>query len=356
MKRQKLYDNLRELMIPLGAITLGLLVGAVIILMTGANPIEAYKALFIGAFGDVNKFANTLARSTPLIFTGLAVAFAFRCGLFNIGVEGQMFVGALAAAYVGANFEGLPKIIHLPMAILAAMIAGGFWAAIPGILKAKRGVHEVINTIMMNFIAYAFIGYMVSDVLRAPGQTPRTVGVLPSAQLVRLGELVGWSTSRLSIGFLIGLLVCGIIYYLLWKTTIGYEVRSVGLSPMAAEYGGVNSSQKIILAMIISGALGGLAGAERVLGFDRALILGFSPGFGFEGIAVALLGKNHPLGIIFGALLFGALSNGGAWMNFTTNVPVDLIVVLQAVIIFFVAADQIIRRIFSKNKKEWGAV
>jgi len=208
----------------------------------------------------------------------------------------------------------------------------------------------------MNFIAYALIGYLVADVLRAPGQTPRTVPILPSATLARLGEVVNWSNSRLSIGFLIGLVACAIIYYVLWKTTIGYEVRSVGLSPLAAEYGGINSNRKIILAMVISGALGGLAGAERVLGFDRALILGFSPGFGFEGIAVALLGRNHPIGVLLGALLFGALSNGGAWMNFTTSVPVDLIVVLQAVIIFFVAADQIIRVIFPKKKKDWGAV
>ncbi|MBM7614053.1 ABC transporter permease [Alkaliphilus hydrothermalis] len=356
MRKEDIQDNIRELLIPIGAIILGLLVGAVIMLAIGANPIEAYKALFIGAFGDMNKFANTLARSTPLIFTGLAVAFAFRCGLFNIGVEGQLYVGALAAAFVGGNLTGLPKIIHLPLTILAGMAAGGLWAAIPGFLKAKRGVHEVINTIMMNFIAYALIGYLVADVLKAPGQTPRTVPILPSATLIRLGELVNWSNSRLSIGFLIGLIACAIIYFVLWKTTIGYEVRSVGLSPLAAEYGGINSNRKIILAMVISGALGGLAGAERVLGFDRALILGFSPGFGFEGIAVALLGRNHPVGVLLGALLFGALSNGGAWMNFTTSVPVDLIVVLQAVIIFFVAADQIIRVIFPKKRKDWGAV
>ncbi len=356
MRKEDIYKNIKELLVPVGAIALGLLVGAIIILMIGGNPIEAYKALFIGAFGDKNKIANTLARSTPLIFSGLAVAFAFRCGLFNIGVEGQMFVGALAAAYVGANVTGLPKVIHLPLTVISAMLAGGLWAAVPGVLKAKRGVHEVINTIMMNFISYALIAFLVTDVLRAPGQTPRTVGILPSAQLARLSELVNWSNSRLNTGFLIGLAACAVIYYLLWKTTVGYEVRSVGLSPMAAEYGGINSNQKIILAMVISGALGGLAGAERILGFDRALILGFSPGFGFEGIAVALLGRNHPVGVLLGALLFGALSNGGAWMNFSTDVPVDLIVVLQAVIIFFVAADQIVRRLFPKKKKDWGVV
>ncbi|GAB6087823.1 ABC transporter permease [Alkaliphilus crotonatoxidans] len=354
MNKEKLVEQIKELLLPIGAIFLGLIVGGLIMLSIGQNPFVAYKALFQGAFGDFNKFANTLARSTPLLFTGLAVAFAFRCGLFNIGVEGQMFVGALAAAYVGVAITGLPKLLHLPLTILAGMAAGGFWAFIPGILKAKRGVHEVINTIMMNFISYALIGYMVAGPLRAPGQTPRTVGILESARLTRLGELVSWSNSKLNVGFLIGLMACLIIYYLLWKTTIGYEVRAVGLNPHAAEYGGISSNKKIVLAMVISGALAGLAGVERVLGFDRALILGFSPGFGFEGIAVALLGKNHPVGVILGALLFGALSNGGAWMNFNTNVPVDLIVVIQAVIIFFVAADEIVRRWVRKKRKEGG--
>lgn len=354
MKNKKVVDSLKELLVPIGAIFLGLLVGAVIILMIGHDPIEAYIALFQGAFGDPHKFANTLARSTPLIFTGLAVAFAFRCGLFNIGVEGQMFLGALVSAYVGVNLSGLPKVIHLPLTILSGMAAGGFWAFIPGILKAKREVHEVINTIMMNFISYALIAYMITGPMMAPGQIPRTLGVLPSAQLTRLSEVVTWSNSKLNTGFIIALLACAIIYYLLWKTTIGYEVRAVGHNPHAAEYGGINSNQKIVLAMVISGALAGLAGVERVLGFDRALILGFSPGFGFEGVAVALLGRKHPVGVVMAALLFGALSNGGSWMNFNTSIPVDLISVLQAVIIFFVAADEIVRSLMKFKKKGKG--
>jgi len=198
---------------------------------------------------------------------------------------------------------------------------------------------------------------MVSDVLRAPGQTPRTETVLDTAQLVQLGEVVTWTNSKLNAGFLIAIFMLVLIYYLLWKTTIGYEIRAVGLSPSAAEYGGISSAKKIVLAMAISGMLGALAGVERILGFDEAFILGFSPGFGFEGIAVALLGRNHPVGVFFAALLFGALSNGGAWMNFTTNVPVDLIIVLQAVIIFFVAADKIVRDLILKIgiRKEKGS-
>jgi len=343
--------RLKELTLPLGAIFLGLLVGAIVILWIGKNPIAAYASLFYGAFGDLNRFANTIARATPLILTGLAVAFAFRCGLFNIGVEGQLLIGALSAAYVGTALNGLPTIIHLPLTILSAMAASAVWAAIPGILKAKRGVHEVINTIMMNFIAYAFVAFIITGPLKAPGQIPKSADMLESAQLIQLSEIAQWSTSRLNTGIFIALLACVAIYYLLWKTTLGYEIRAVGLNPFAAEYGGISVNRNIVLAMVISGMLAGLAGAERVLGFHGSFILGFSPGYGFEGIAVALLGKNHPVGVILAAILFGSLSSGGRWMAFNTGVPTDLVTVLQAVIIFFVAAEQIVAWFFRKKKK-----
>ncbi len=357
MDKRKMIQVLKhkELVLPIGAIFLGLLVGALIILWIGKNPLAAYASLFYGAFGDLNRFANTVARATPLILTGLAVAFAFRRGLFNIGVEGQMLVGALSAAYVGTAFGGLPAIIHLPLTILSAMAASAVWAAIPGVLKAKRGVHEVINTIMMNFIAYAFVAYVITGPLKAPGQIPKSADILSSAQLIRLSELAQWSTSRLNAGIIIALLACVAIYYLLWKTTAGYEIRAVGLNPHAAEYGGISVNRNIILAMVISGVLAGLAGAERVLGFHGSFILGFSPGYGFEGIAVALLGKNHPVGVIFAAILFGSLSSGGRWMAFNTGVPTDIVTVLQAVIIFFVAAEGIVAW-FIRNKKKTGQV
>jgi simple sugar transport system permease protein len=353
MDRKKVVDSLKlkELILPLGAILLGLLVGGIVILWIGRNPFAAYASLFYGAFGDLNRFANTIARATPLILTGLAVAFAFRCGLFNIGVEGQLLIGALSAAFVGTTLSGLPAIIHLPLTILSAMAASALWAAIPGILKAKRGVHEVINTIMMNFIAYAFVAYIITGPLKAPGQIPKSADILASAQLIRLSELAQWSTSRLNTGILIALLACVVIYYLLWKTTIGYEIRAVGLNPFAAEYGGISVNRNIILAMVISGVLAGLAGAERVLGFHGSFILGFSPGYGFEGIAVALLGKNHPVGVILAAILFGSLSSGGRWMAFNTGVPTDIVTILQAVIIFFVAAEQIVAWFFRNKKK-----
>jgi len=358
MKRFNIVESLqlKKLALPLGAILLGFIVGSVIMLFIGKNPLTAYSALLFGAFGDLNRIANTLARATPLIFTGLAVAFAFRCGLFNIGVEGQLLIGALSAAYVGTALVGLPVFVHLPLTILAAMLAAAVWGAIPGVLKAKRGVHEVINTIMMNFIAFAIVAFTITGPLKAPGDIPQSSEVLESAQLIRLSSIADWSTSRLNAGILIALAVCVIIYFLLWKTTIGYEIRAVGLNLFAAEYGGISVKRNIVLAMAISGALAGLAGAERVLGFHGTYILGFSPGYGFEGIAVALLGKNHPVGVILAAILFGSLSSGGRWMSFETGVPTDIVTVLQAVIIFFVAAEGIVKTVFKYRKKAKEAV
>jgi len=341
-----------ELLVPLGAIALGLLVGAVIIALMGENPLRAYMALFMGAFGNFNRLLGTLTRATPIIVTGLAVALPFRAGLFNIGVEGQMLMGALAAAVVGSNFSGLPMVVHLPLAMLAAALGGALWALIPAWLKARRGIHEVINTIMMNFIANAVLAYLVVEVLRQPGEMiPKTPPVLATAQLARFSDFLPGITARLNVGFVIALLVAVAVYYLLWRTTIGYEIRAVGLNARAAAYAGINVPRQIMLVMVLSGVLAGLAGAERILGFDRTLALGFSPGFGFEGIAVALLGRNHPLGVVLAALLFGALSSGGVWLSFTTDIPADVVVVLQAIIIFFVAADQIVRAVILPKKK-----
>ncbi len=331
---------------PIIATGIALLVGAVIMVIAGHNPFTAYAALFEGAFGNRITTAETLSRSTPLFFTGLAVAFAFKCGLFNIGVEGQMHVGAFAAALVGYQITGLPAIIHIPLSLLAAVIASGIWAGIPGYLKARFGTHEVINTIMMNHIAIALVAYLVVHPFRAPGVIPRTSNVLPSAQLFRLVE-----HSRLNLGIFIALIALYLIYYLLWKTNLGYEIRAVGLSEKAAEYAGISVRRNIILAMVISGMLGGLAGAERIMGMHLSFIQGFSPGYGFEGIAVALLGRNHPLGIFFSAILFGALANGGFRMSMVTDVPTDLVTIVQAVVIFFIAAEQLAKHFIKRPNK-----
>ncbi|AGB40712.1 ABC-type uncharacterized transport system, permease component [Halobacteroides halobius DSM 5150] len=343
---------LKELLIPLLAIVSSFIIGAIILLSSGYDPVATYMSLFQGAFGSLNSVANTLLQATPLIFTGLAVAIAFRAGLFNIGGEGQLLVGGLAAAWVG-TWEGMPMVIHLPLTITVAMLAGALWIAIPAVLKAKLGVHEVITTIMFNYIAYSFTAYYSLKVLAKPGNI-QTPNIEPSAYLWRFSNIIDMY-SYLNLGFIIALVVIGIIYYLLWKTTIGYEIRAVGINPNAAEYGGINSTKNIILALLISGALAGLGGAERALGLFHNYRSGFSAGYGFTGIAVALLGRNHPVGVFLAALLFGALANGRTYMNMMAGVPVDLVNILQAVIILFVAADLLFRRLLamgSEGRKE----
>jgi len=339
-----------ELLIPLLAIIFSFIIGAIIVYAFGYDPIETYAALLQGAFGNLNRFADTLLAATPLIFTGLAVAFAFRCGLFNIGGEGQLLVGGLAAAWVG-TFDGLSVVVHVPLAVLAAAIAGAIWIAIPAVLKAFLGVHEVITTIMMNYIAYAMVAYLSLKVLANPGEI-KTPPIEASAYLWRFSNILD-IRSYMNLGFILALLVLLFIYYLLWKTTIGYEIRAVGINPDAAEYGGISAPKNIILAMLISGALAGLGGAERTLGLYHYYIQGFSPGYGFTGIAVALLGRNHPFGILLAGILFGALSNGRTFMNMAAGVPIDLVNIIQAIIIFFVAADLIFRQ-FIPNKSEGG--
>lgn len=336
----KVKESVKGLVNPLLAIFLSLLLAAIVLALFGYDPVEAFGAMAKGAFGDTKKFSNTLLEATPLIFTGLAVAFAFRSGLFNIGVEGQMLVASVAAAYVGANVSGLPGVLHLPLAVLVAMITGAFWAFIPGMLKAKLGVHEVINTIMMNHIAYALVAWLGTKVLIAPpGSIPQTAEVLESARFIRISDISDIG-SRLNLGFALGLILVWIFYMLLWKTSLGYEVRAVGFNSSAAEYAGINVARSIIIAMVISGIFAGFAGAERVLGLHLRYIQGFSPGYGFVGIAVALLGRNTPLGVLMAALLFGALDNGGAYMARATDVPNEIVGIVQAVIIIFVAAEQ----------------
>ncbi|TDX45425.1 ABC transporter permease [Orenia marismortui] len=339
------FKNLvKEISIPLLAILSSFIIGAIIVLASGYSPVATYSALIQGAFGSLNSIADTLLEATPLIFTGLAVSFAFRCGLFNIGGEGQLLVGGLAAAWVG-TLKGIPIIIHLPITLLAAMLAGALWVAIPAFLKAKLGVHEVITTIMFNYISYSLVAYISLKVLAEPGSI-QTPDIEPSSYLWRFSNILDIH-SYLNIGFIIGVLVLVGIYYLLWKTTIGYEIRAVGISPDAAEYGGISSVRNIILAMLISGALAGLGGAERAMGLFHNYRNGFSAEYGFTGIAVALLGRNHPFGVLLAALLFGALSNGQDYMNMLAGVPVDLVTILQAIIILFVAADLLFRNILA---------
>jgi len=326
---------------------------------------DAYLALFVGAFGSpteivngfrtwfttgdtralleaLRSFSESLVITTPYIFAGLAVALGFRGGLFNIGAEGQLFVGGLASAFVGYSLKGLPWIIHLPLALGAGILAGAIWAAIPGYLKARTGAHEVINTIMMNYIAFRLTDFLLTGPMARPDGLPITPEVLPSAYLLALFP----RPVRLHLGFFLALAVAALVYWFLWKTTKGMEIRMAGANPNAARYAGIRIAATIVLTMALSGGLAGMAGANQVLGVDHRLVRAFSTGYGFDSIALALLGNSHPLGVVLASLLFGFLRGGAARMQSVAGIPVELIRVIQGMVIIFVAAPEIIRSIY----------
>ncbi len=350
---------LRELIFPLIAVLSAFVIGGVVVLAIGDSPFEVYRLLVSSSFGLFDALGNftfdnwgyTLFQATPLIFTGLAVALAFKCGLLNIGAEGQLYVGAFAAAWVGITFAKLPGAILIPMAIIAAMLAGAVWGAIPGVLKARFGSHEVINTIMLNFIAVSLISYLTQNHFKAQGDPiMQTVPVADHAHIARFSTLLaplGVNFPQripLNISFLLALLACFLVWVFLWRTKWGYEIRAVGSNPSAAEYGGISVQKQIVLAMALSGALAGMVGVNEVLGYRYRYYHDFSPGYGFAGIAVALLGRNHPVGVVLAALLFGALNRGGLFVDiFTDKVSKDLVLVLQAIIILFVAMESLFR-------------
>ncbi len=318
----------------IAASLVGLLFGALLILLSGKDPIAAYSALFTGALGSVYGITETLLSTTPLVFAGLAVAFAFYGGLFNIGVEGQLVVGGLVAAWAGYAIPGLPLVIHLPLSIALGVLAGAAWSSIAGILKAWRGVHEVISTIMLNYIAFLLTSYMVSPdgPLKAPGQLPATPFILDSA---KLGTLI--PDTRFSGGIFIALAAALVVGYLLWGTRLGYRIRAVGKNPAAAEFGGISSQRQIVIAMAISGALAGLAGSVEVLGLHYRFYDSFSPGYGFDAIAIALLGQLNPFGVVAASLLFGILRAGSVEMQQSAGVSKDIIFAISGIIILFVA-------------------
>ena len=330
------------------AVLLALLVGAVVILWAGRNPLLAYYALWTASFGSWRGFGEALVSITPLIFTGLSVAFAFRTGLFNIGAEGQFIVGQMGAAVAGYMFTGLPAVIHVPLALLSGALVGAIWAGIPGILKARLGAHEVINTIMMNYIALYFTHYLVIGPLKGHSYLPVTEQVLDSARLWRF-----LPPTRANIGFFVALAMAAVVYVILWRTTLGYECRAVGLNPEAAQYAGISVSRSLVTSMLISGALAGMGGAVQVLGVQHRFydLFGFT-GYGFDGNAVALLGNNHPLGIIAGASLFGILSRGSQNMQSVAQVPKEVIGIVQAAVVLFIAADYLIRKIVSWRRSQ----
>lgn len=342
-------NRMFNILVPIISVLIGLIAGAIIMLVFGYNPIEGYAALWRGAFGDSYYIGETVRQVTPYILTGLAVAFAFRAGLFNIGAEGQVIAGWLAAVWIGTSFD-LPGFIHLPLAILAAGLAGAAIAFIPGFLKAKLGVHEVIVTIMLNYIALFSANSIIRNVLTDSADKTEKVAETASLSSEWLQALTSYS--RMHYGIFIALLMAFIMWYLIERTTIGYELKSVGYNPHASRYAGMNVNKNIILAMVISGGFAGLAGSMEGLGtFGNMSIQAGFTNLGFDGIAVALLGANTAIGVIFAAILFGSLKVGALNMPTEAGVPSELVDIIIALIIFFVASSYLIRWILLRFKK-----
>lgn len=342
------YEDL--VVVPLLAVLMALILGAAVMLATNVAPTaigRSYAALLVGSVGSLNALSETLTAAAPLILAGLGVSMGFRAGMFNIGAEGQVLIGGMAAVIVGFSFAGLPAVLHLPLALLAGMLAGGLYAGIAGWLRAATGAHEVISTIMLNMIAYRLVDYLLRlPAIQRPGRAdPISRSVLDSADLPRLLTVLD-PNLRVHAGIFLVLAAVFCTHWLLFKSRLGFEFRASGESPEAARYAGMRASLIIVLVMGFAGALAGLAGANQVLGVLGRASPGFSAGIGFDAIAVALLGRSHPYGVLLAGLLFGALEAGGRQMQVDAGVSIDLIGIIQALIIVFIAAPLLVRTLF----------
>lgn len=349
----------RALVAPIASVLFAFAVGAIIVLVSGGNPIEAYQGLFCGGlgvfctgdlYGSVAapyRISETLVFTTPLILAGFSVAIAFRAGLFNIGGEGQLIMGAIGSAVVGIHFATWPGWLLLPATLLAGILAGAVWAGIAGVLKAYTGAHEVVTTIMLNYVAIYFLQYLVTGgPLQLPGQTQVSPPIGAGANLPKIfpaaAQVFGLpgSVYRVHTGIFIALICAGIFYFLLMRTTLGYEIRAVGQSQRAARYAGVSAQRTIVKTMLIAGAFAGLAGAIQTTGIYHNLPIGYqNDTTGFDAIGVALLGQNAAIGVILSAILFAALHVGSSVMQSNAGVPANLVAVLQALILFSIAAN-----------------
>lgn len=358
MKRNQVKEkaglllSMDGILLPVVSLILAMIISGIIMAVCGYNPFEAFGAIFAGAFQSQSGLAQTFTQATPLIFTGLAFTLAKKTTLINLGVEGHLLFGAMAAAVLGTVDLGLPIFLHLPLTLIAGMAVGGLFAALVGLLKVKFGSNEVISTIMLNEIAKLFCSYLVNGPFKAEGAVSQTVKVLPTAMLPRI-----MSKYQLTFAIVLAVLACVAVKFFMERTVKGFEIRCVGLGSVAAETAGINVGRMMIAAMFISGAIAGLAGACHVTGVDRRFIEGFSPGYGFDGIAVAALAGENPIGVIFAGVIFGALRSGAMVLNRTTNIPTDFINVIQALVVILVAAPLLVKEIlraghFGRKKGE----
>ncbi|WP_374652562.1 ABC transporter permease [Dongia sp.] len=333
-------------LLPVINVLMALVVAGLILWTIGANPFDAIAILVNGAFGSGYGWGYTLYYATSFIFTGLAVAVAFHAGLFNIGGEGQAYIGGLGAGIVALALDNyMPAPILLPLAIVAAGIFGAAWAIVPAYLQAYRGSHIVITTIMFNFLAASLMVYLLVDVFRDPGQMStqsRTFG--ESAFLPEIAQVFGWvgieiPSTPLNLSLVWALVCCVLVEIFIWRSRLGYEIRAMGLSPRAAIYAGIKPARIVLIAMAVSGGLAGFVGVNEILGVQHRMLLEFVAGAGFTGIAVALMGRNHPFGIVLASLLFGALYQGGAELAFEIpTVTREMIIAIQGLIILFSGA------------------
>lgn len=341
-------EKAKAVLRPIISILFAFCVVAVIILMLDKNPIAVFSTMFQGAFGSSNALGETLLKSTTLIFTGLSYAFAAKCGLVNIGIEGQLYLGALGSTIAGIYITGLPSIIHIPVCLIAGFAFGAVWGGIVAFLKNRFGSNEVITTVMMNYVARYFIGYLVTGPMMEPsGAYPQTLEIQPTAKLPRI-----FPDSRVNVGFVFAIIML-VVYFVYWRyTTTGYEMGIVGRNRNVAAYAGMPVNRMVMLSMLVAGGLGGLAGSMEIMGIQFRLKENFSAGYGFDGIAIALLGGNTAPGIGLASVLFGALRSGGNRVQMVEGVPSAITSIIQALVILFVLVDFLAGRKKSAPKKK----
>jgi len=348
-------NSLLDALLPVFATFAALGVGAIMLIILRVSPVDAYGALWEGAFGSTNAMAETLVKATPLLLVGLGICIAFRGSVINIGGEGQMIIGGILATQIGLTFTDWPGWLVILAAMVAGFLGGALWGGIPGFLKAYFRVNEILSTVMMNAIAVQFMNYMLRGPMIDPSQAEKASKIPQTARLLEAFRLPRWAPTRLHAGFLIAVVLAFLVYILLWRTTLGYRIRAVGQNPHASRYGGIRVRRRIVTALLLSGAFAGLAGAIQVYGVNYRMITdgsasGFTGSAGFNGIVAALFGQLHPIGTIPASIFFGALLVGANKMQRVVQIPSALITALNGLVVIFVVSSEIWRRKRQKQR------